>query len=156
MKTERGFSPGLPVNAERGFSLVELMIALAVLAILAAIVWPSYSAYVQRGRILEAVTRLSEARAKMEQYFLDQRSYVDASGACGVPPSSPGAADAFALACTGTASTYTYTATGTTSGAMAAFAYSIDETGLRRTASVPANWSRRADCWTIRQDGFCL
>lgn len=156
MKDERAVSLGLPVEAERGFSLVELMIALAVLAILAGIAWPSYSAYVQRGRILEAVTRLSEARAKMEQYFLDQRSYVDPSGACGIPPPAPGAADAFALACTGTASTYTYTATGIAGGTMAAFAYSIDETGLRRTASLPANWSRHDDCWTIRQDGFCL
>lgn len=145
-----------PANAERGFSLVELTIALAVLAVLAGIAWPSYSAYVQRGRILEAVTRLSEARAKMEQYFLDQRSYVDASGACGVPPPSPGAADAFALACTGTASTYTYTANGTSGGAMAAFTYSVDETGSRATASVPASWARRSDCWTIRPDGLCL
>lgn len=144
------------MKAERGFSLVELMLVLAILAILGGIAWPSYSAYVQRGRILEAVTRLSEARAKMEQYFLDQRSYVDASGACGIAPPSSSAADAFALACTGTASAYTYTATGTAGGAMAAFAYSIDETGLRRTASVPANWSRRGDCWTIRPDGFCL
>ena len=144
------------MKTQRAFSLVELMIALAVLAVLAGIAWPSYSAYVQRGRILEAVSRLSEARAKTEQYFLDQRSYVDASGACGVPPASPGAADAFTLACSATASSYTYTATGTSGGAMAAFAYSIDETGLRRTASLPANWSRHDDCWTIRQDGFCL
>lgn len=144
------------MKAQRAFSLVELMLALAILAILAGIAWPSYSAYVQRGRILEAVTRLSESRAKMEQYFLDQRSYVDASGACGVPPPSPSAADAFVLQCSGTASTYTYTATGTSGGAMARFAYSIDETGSRRTASLPANWSRHDDCWTIRQDGFCL
>lgn len=156
MTAARVSSRTLPANTARAFSLVELMIALAVLAVLAGIAWPSYSTYLQRGRILEAVTRLSEARAKMEQYFLDQRSYVDASGACGVPPPSPGAADAFALACTGTASTYTYTATGASAGAMAAFTYSIDETGLRTTSSVPANWSRRGDCWTIRPDGFCL
>lgn len=140
----------------RAFSLVELMLALAVVAVLAGIAWPSYAAYVQRGRILEAVARLSEARAKMEQYFLDQRSYVDASGACGFVPPPPAPGDAFALSCTGTASSYTYTATGTSGGSMAAFAYAIDETGLRTTASLPPTWSKRAECWTIRADGYCL
>jgi type IV pilus assembly protein PilE len=144
------------VNAARAFSLVELMVVLAIVAVLAGIAWPSYASYVQRGRILEAVARLSEARARMAQYFLDQRSYVDATGACGVAPPAPAAGDAFALTCAGTSATYTYTAAGTTGGSMAAFAYSIDETGLRSTPSLPPAWVKHADCWTIRADGYCL
>jgi prepilin-type N-terminal cleavage/methylation domain-containing protein len=50
-----------PVNvsqlrASRGFSLIELMIAVAIVAILATIAYPSYSDYVMRGRIPEATT----------------------------------------------------------------------------------------------------
>ncbi|MGH8802332.1 MAG: type IV pilin protein, partial [Casimicrobiaceae bacterium] len=131
------------------------MLVLVILAILAGIAYPSYSTHIQRGRILEAVTRLSEARARMEQYFLDQRAYVDASGSCGVPPPAAAGGDAFALVCTATASTYTYTATGIHGGSMAAFAYSIDQTGLRTTVAVPAAWTLRDQCWTIRQDGLC-
>lgn len=144
------------MNAARAFSLVELMVVLAIVAVVAGIAWPSYAAYVQRGRILEAVARLSEARAKMAQYFLDQRSYVDATGNCGVAPPPPAPSDAFALTCAATPAAYTYTAAGTAGGSMAAFAYSIDETGLRSTASLPLNWVKRADCWTIRSDGYCL
>jgi type IV pilus assembly protein PilE len=144
------------VNAARAFSLVEMMMVLVIVAVLAGIAWPSYAAYVQRGRVLEAVARLSEARARMEQYFLDWRSYVDASGACGVPPPPPGPGDAFTLACSATASTYTYSAAGTSGGSMEAFAYAIDETGTRTTAALPAAWSKHADCWTIRPDGYCL
>lgn len=143
-------------RAAPAFSLTELMIALAVLAVLAAVAHPSYTAYVQRGRVVEAVTRLSEARARMEQFFLDQRAYVDQSGACGVMPAAPAAGDAFVFSCTGTASTYTYTATGRIDGSMAGFAYSVDEGGSRSTLAVPDTWIRRAECWTIRQDGYCL
>jgi hypothetical protein len=39
---------------------------------------------------------------------------------------------------------------------MEGFAYTIDQTGARTTASVPADWSRTPDCWTIRPDGLCV
>src|SRR5581483_7889430 len=95
-RSPRG-SPGV-AQPRRGFTLLEALVVVALLAILAAIALPSYSAYVKRSRILEAVARLSDARARMEQYFFDQRAYVDAGGGCGAlpPPSNP--ADAFALA----------------------------------------------------------
>jgi hypothetical protein len=38
---------------------------------------------------------------------------------------------------------------------MASFTYAVDETGAQTTVSVPAGWSRHADCWTIRADGLC-
>ena len=45
----------------RGFTLLEMMIVVAIVAMLAAIALPSYAGYVKRSRILEAVTRLSDA-----------------------------------------------------------------------------------------------
>ena len=139
----------------RGFTLLEMMIVVAIVAILAAVALPSYAAYVQRSRILDAVTRLSDARARMEDYFLDERAYVDASGRCGFLPRAS-ATDAFMVQCEATATSFIVTATGVAAKGMTDFIYSIDQSGTKTTLGVPRGWSRSADCWTIRQDGFCV
>lgn len=137
------------------FTLLEMMIVVAIAAILAAIALPPYAAYVQRSRILDAVTRLSDARSRMEDYFLDERVYVDASGRCGSLPSAS-ATDAFIVQCEATATTFIVTATGAAAKGMADFVYAIDQSGAKTTLAVPRGWSRSTDCWTIRQDGFCV
>ena len=152
MTTGRSFAYG----AVRGFTLLEIMLVVAIIAVLAGIAVPSYADYVRRSRILDAVARLADARARMEEYFLDQRSYIDAGGRCGVPPPTGTRGDAFALACEASATAYMYTATGLADKGMAAFAYAIDQTGAKTTVSLPAGWSRGADCWTIRADGLCV
>ncbi|MGE5168844.1 MAG: type IV pilin protein [Rudaea sp.] len=140
----------------RGFTLLEAMVVVAILALLASIALPSYASYVRRSRILEAVARLSDARARMEEWFLDQRTYLDDTGHCAIAPASANAGDAFTLSCIATATTFTYTATGNADKGMDRFAYTIDQTGARSTASVPAGWSRTPECWTIRADGLCV
>jgi type IV pilus assembly protein PilE len=141
--------------AERGFTLLESMIVVAIIAILAAVALPAYDGYVKRSRILDAVVRLAEARARMEDFFLDQRAYVDAAGQCGVAPAAR-ATDSFAVRCEATANTFTYTASGIAAKGLAAFVYAIDHVGAKTTVSVPAGWSRTPDCWTIRRDGLCV
>jgi len=143
------------VDLRGGFTMLETMVVVAIVAILAAVALPSYAGYVKRAHILEAVARLSDAREQMETYFQDARSYVDGSGACGAAPPSPGTGDAFALTCTATATTYLYTATGLSTKGMDAFVFTVDQNGARATVSVPGGWRRTADCWTIRADGFC-
>lgn len=135
--------------------MLETMIVVAIIAILAAVALPSYAGYVKRAHVLEAVARLSDARARMEEYFQDERSYVDATARCGAVPPAAAAADAFALSCTATATTFTYTATGLAAKGMDAFVFTIDQSGARATVSVPPDWSRTPDCWTIRADGSC-
>ena len=135
--------------------MLETMIVVAIIAILAAVALPSYAGYVKRAHILEAVARLSDARERMEEYFQDERTYVDGAGRCGAPPPLAGTADAFALTCTATSTTFTYTATGLVAKGMDSFAFSIDQNGAKATLSVPRDWSRTADCWTIRADGLC-
>ncbi|HXR57374.1 MAG TPA: type IV pilin protein [Casimicrobiaceae bacterium] len=141
--------------SDDGFTILETMIVVAIVAILAAVALPSYAGYVKRAHILEAVARLSDARERMEDYFQDARSYVDGDGQCGVPPASASSADAFALTCAATATTYTYTATGLGAKGMDAFVFTIDQSGAKATVSVPPDWSRSADCWTLRADGLC-
>ncbi|MEO9161891.1 MAG: type IV pilin protein [Casimicrobiaceae bacterium] len=139
-----------------GFTLLEMMLVVAILGTLATIALPSYAAYVKRSHILEAVARLSDARMRMEEYFLDQRTYIDDTGHCGAVAPSSGTADTFLLTCDATATTFTYTATGLSARGMDAFVYAIDQAGAKTTISSPAGWSRAADCWTIRADGLCV
>ena len=58
-----------------GFTLIELMIVIAVVAILAAVALPAYGDYLRRGQLPEAFTNLADLRVKMEQYYQDNRSY---------------------------------------------------------------------------------
>jgi type IV pilus assembly protein PilE len=136
----------------RGFTIIEIMIVVAVIAILAAVAFPSYTSYVMRSKIAEALSNLSDMRVKMEQYFLDNRTYVNACQAGTVAPLPSG--KYFTYACTNlTGTTYTVTATGV--GDMGAFVYSLDQNNVRATVGVPAGWTASATCWTLRKDGAC-
>jgi type IV pilus assembly protein PilE len=72
---------------KKGFTLLELMITVAVIAILAGIALPSYSDYVTRSKFAEATGNLADLRVKMEQFYADNRRYstTPGGGTCGIP-----------------------------------------------------------------------
>jgi type IV pilus assembly protein PilE len=59
-----------------GFTLIELMITVAVVAILAAIAFPSYSLFMKKSRRGEAEAALMDIAQRQQQYLLDTRSYA--------------------------------------------------------------------------------
>ncbi len=59
-----------------GFTLVELMIAVAVVAILTSIALPSYALYVKKSRRGEAESALMDIAQREQQYLLDARAYA--------------------------------------------------------------------------------
>lgn len=59
----------------RGFSLIELMIAVAVIGILAAVAYPSYDGYMKRARRSAAQQLMQKIATREGQYLLDARSY---------------------------------------------------------------------------------
>ncbi len=63
-----------------GFTLIELMVTVAIMGILAAIAVPMYSDYVTRGRIIDGTSKMGDIRTQMEKYFMDNRTYVNGAG----------------------------------------------------------------------------
>ena len=149
-------------RAVAGFTLIEVMITVAVIAIIAAVALPSYFDYVTRSRLVEARANLADMRTRMEQYFLDNRAYPNACAtfASGPPPAGniykPGNAKFFSYECTRQPAGYTITATDTFTASGSRFVYTIDEANVRNTTSVPSGWhTPTSPCWVTRKSGEC-
>ena len=71
-----------------GFTLVELVVAVGIVGILAAIAIPSYNKYVNRGKTAEATSNLLQLAALQEQFYRDYRQYAGNFDASGATPTS--------------------------------------------------------------------
>ncbi|MDP2762649.1 MAG: type IV pilin protein [Sideroxyarcus sp.] len=123
------------MRSAKGFTLIELMVAVAVVAIIAAIAIPAYSNYVVRSKLSEVGAALSDARLRQEQYFADNRNYGTAGGACGAVPAN---GQYFTITCLVGATNQTYTLTATSMagaglGAAGDYVYTINEAGAKAT-----------------------
>ncbi len=63
---------------QKGFTLIELMIVVAIIGILAAIAIPAYSDYTKRAKVTELVTAGSACKASVSEYFQAQGAYPTA------------------------------------------------------------------------------
>jgi prepilin-type N-terminal cleavage/methylation domain-containing protein len=143
------------MNKERGFSLIEIMIVVAVIAILAGIAVPQYQDFVIRGELVEAHSGLAAYRVQMEQYYQDNRNY--GPGACGVGTGTPPqpAFKYFSLSCVlaGAGQGFTATMTGSTPRTTG-FRFTINEQNVRATPASPGNWGTATNCFIVRK-GSC-
>jgi len=152
------------MKRQTGFTLIELMVTVAIVAVLAAIALPNYTAYLARGKLAEATTNALAMKTKLEQFYQDNRTYV---GACApgtiapLPPAylsggNPGVLRYSTITCpTLTATTYTIQATGTDSG-IVGLVLTIDQANVRRTVSVPSGWTLPTNnCWVSKKSGDC-
>jgi len=67
-------------KAPAGFSLLELMVTVAIVSLLAAIAYPSYTAFVMRSNRAAAQAEMMNIASLEQQYFLANKSYTDLSG----------------------------------------------------------------------------
>ncbi|MGY6216238.1 type IV pilin protein [Methylolobus aquaticus] len=147
----------------RGFTLIELMITVAIVGILAMIAVPSYTSHLANVRRAEAQGSLMELANFMERFYTENmsylcvREYAPTCTAVGSPPTLPftqapkeGAPKVYNLALQAAASTYTLQATPIAGGPQAENgAMELDHTGARRwdknndgAFSGETSWSR--------------
>src|SRR5512134_3336241 len=124
------------MDQQRGFTIIELMITVAIIAILAAVALPAYNDYVQRSKLVEAFTALSDFRVRMEQFYQDNRRYDGAGlGNCGATAPNSKYFTFGCLAVTVAPATtpqaYTVTATGIANQGLTNFVYTINESNVR-------------------------
>lgn len=150
----------------RGFTLIELMIVVAIMGVLASIALPSYTEYIARGRRADAKTQLLAAQQWMERLYSESYSYLqDSTGtALGTlwpnqpfrtsPRAGEGAAH---YNLTVNASTNAYTLTATRTGAASndkCGDFTLSSTGQKSIAAGTYNTSKYStlalavqDCW---------
>lgn len=127
-----------------GFTLIELMIVVAIAGILSMVAFPAYQRYVVRSSAVEGMTSLSNYASQMEQRYQDSGTY--GTTACSVAGSTQGK---FTLSCELTDKGQGYLAKATGSGNVDGIVYSIDHNGARKTVSHPYGLPS-SSCWTAR------
>jgi len=133
-----------------GFTLIELMITIAIIAILASVALPNYRDYVTRSRIAEATSGLASKRVRLEAYYDNNRTYAGAPDCAEDTTTSA----SFTFSCsTASASAYTIEAVG--KNTMAGFTYTIDQSNAKATSSVPSGWTSSTTCWVLSRGGSC-
>jgi prepilin-type N-terminal cleavage/methylation domain-containing protein len=145
-------------HASQGFTLIELMITVAIVAILAAIAYPNYRDYVIRGQLVDATQALSGVRANMERYYQDNRSYAPVGAFTPPCVNTDVQSGKFNVKCpTADDSSYTAQAVGIAGTNADGFKFTLDQNGTQTTVvttpPAPSTFLGCTTAWITRTGG---
>ena len=143
----------------RGFTLIEVMITVAIICILAGVAMPLYKDYVTRSRLADAVTGLATMRAQMERYYQDNRTYASSGGfvsPCRTTSVTGRTFGDFVIECTGKLTDKEFTLQAKGTGPVSGFTYTINEKDVRATKELPPKWgSACGSKWITKKGDPC-
>ena len=144
---------GVKALSQQGFTLVELMIVVAVIGILAKVAIPAYTNHVKSGKAAEATSTLADLRVKMEQYYQDNRTYVGGPYSNG-PCTNAMTIKYFTYDCsvTPTLTAYTFRATGISAQGMSNFSFTVDQDNAKTSTF---DGTTGSTCWLTKKDATC-
>ena len=140
-----------------GFTLIEVMIVVAIVAILSTIAYPNYRDYVLRGQLVDATNALATFRGNMERYFQDNRTYQSIGGftsPCLVPVAQRTVGN-FVVSCAAGPTDTTYTLQAVGGGSAAGFTFAVNEQDVRQTTAAPAGWGTCNIRWILKRGQAC-
>ena len=133
---------------ERGFTLIEMVITVLIVAILTAIAYPNYRQYVLRSNRTEGMALLHEAAAREERYLAQNNQYADTVTKLNLSATS--ATGLYQLTLTADNTNFTYTLTATPQAAQAQDScgtLTLTATGTRGAAGQTEPNDTVKDCW---------
>jgi type IV pilus assembly protein PilE len=142
----------------KGFTLIELMIVVAVVGILTMVAYPSYRDSIIRGQLTDGTNGLSAMRAQMERYYQDNRTYASTGTfvtPCAVTDATTRTFGNFVVSCSVDPDATSFTLQAVGSGPTNGFTFKIDQQEVKSTSAAPTGWTTCTGKWLTRKGQTC-